>query len=210
MPCYLGEYENCASNRETKFIRAVNSFINQNYDEKELIIVSDGCDNTIKVYNLLFKNEKNIFCYKIKKQPLFSGNVRDYGIKKSTGDIICYLDADDFLGDSHIKTIAQNFNFKNNFKEIDWIYFNDYVKVSASDEIMRNSDLKLGSIGTSCIAHKNIKTKNPFKKKISWKGFNKYNHDWFFIQNLINNFKRFKKIYGCSYYVCHIPNLIDF
>ena len=42
MPVYLGDYEGCASNREVKFVRAINSFLKNNFDA-ELIIVSDDC-----------------------------------------------------------------------------------------------------------------------------------------------------------------------
>ena len=43
MASYLGEYENSASDRKTKFIRAVDSFVNQTYKDAELIIISYGC-----------------------------------------------------------------------------------------------------------------------------------------------------------------------
>ena len=53
MASYLGNYPGCANNREAKFIRSVKSFLNQSYDNKELIIVSDGCEITT-----LGKNEE--------------------------------------------------------------------------------------------------------------------------------------------------------
>ena len=35
------------TNQDIKFVRAVKSFLNQTYKDKELIIVSDGCQKTI-------------------------------------------------------------------------------------------------------------------------------------------------------------------
>ena len=51
MPVYLGEYEGCATNREDKFIRAVNSFLQNNLSDSELIIVSDDCLITKNIVN---------------------------------------------------------------------------------------------------------------------------------------------------------------
>ena len=43
MPVYLGEYPTRGSNPEYKFKRAVETYIDQEYKDSELIIVSDGC-----------------------------------------------------------------------------------------------------------------------------------------------------------------------
>jgi len=55
MASYLQDYSGSAKNREKKFIRAVKSFKNQTYENKELIIVSDGC---IKTIELFFTNDR--------------------------------------------------------------------------------------------------------------------------------------------------------
>jgi glycosyltransferase involved in cell wall biosynthesis len=39
MPVYLGEYDGCASDRETKFKRAINSVIQSSYKNLELVII---------------------------------------------------------------------------------------------------------------------------------------------------------------------------
>ena len=47
MASYLSVYGTTPRpNLDKKFIRAVKSFINQTYPEKELIIVADGCTTT--------------------------------------------------------------------------------------------------------------------------------------------------------------------
>src|SRR5271165_4802682 len=99
MASFLGNYHGAAKDRVAKFHRAVKSFIDQSYSNKELIIVSDGCPLTIEECRLNYKYQDNIVLVSIEKQPLFSGNVREQGILNATGDIIAYLDSDDIIGE---------------------------------------------------------------------------------------------------------------
>lgn len=198
MPVFLGEYANAASDRESKFMAAINSFLRQIHLNKELIIISDGCDMAEKIYNGL-GNKENIIFKKIKKQPLFSGKVRNEGVKIATGDIICYLDADDFFGfNNHLSVIANAFISD---KILNWVYYNDYLYPPNNDFKQRLVLLEKGSVGTSAIAHKRV-------CKVSWKNCNGYNHDWLFIEQLIKKYPtNYTKIYGCGYFVCHVPGV---
>jgi glycosyltransferase involved in cell wall biosynthesis len=70
-PSYLGEYENCASDRENKFIRAVNSFIANTYENKELVIIGDSCDITERLLTENFSKEieqKQIIYHRFEKK----------------------------------------------------------------------------------------------------------------------------------------------
>lgn len=196
MPVYLGKYEGCATDRVNKFKSAVMSFIHQSYNNKELIIVSDGCEETTKIVKELFVYD-NIFLVSIPKQPLFSGNVRAEGVNNSNGDIICYLDSDDMIGTHHLQTIAQAFE---NIPELEWVYYNDLILMQNKTPMPRNVELEKGLAGTSCVAHRKY-------CEASWLNCDNYNHDWLFIEQLIKNNSCRTKIYGAEYYVCHIPNL---
>lgn len=204
MASYLGDYSNSAKDRVNKFHRAVNSFLQQNYGNKELIIVSDGCSQTL-VEASKYINNSEIKIYALDKQPLFSGNVRDYGCLKATGDVICYLDTDDYIGANHLYQI--HLGFKD--EEIDWVFFDDkiiYIFHPTNNSIIsmatRNVVLQYGSIGTSSIAHRNI-------PEISWKGCDEYGHDWTFVNKIILLNRKFRKIPHCEYFVCHIPNSVN-
>lgn len=197
MASYLGYYENCASNREFKFKRAVESFLKQTYDNIELIIISDGCNLTENIYNELYIDKDNIFFFKIDKCELFSGSPRNKGIELSNGDYICYLDSDDFLSSTHIDIMLNKLN------SFDWAYFNDsvvyeYLSYDNYKSYNRRNILSLNRVGTSSIIHK--------KNDIQWS--NGYGHDWKFIQQLRDKFPKYKKIKG-GYNICHIPNEID-
>jgi glycosyltransferase involved in cell wall biosynthesis len=197
MASYLGEYPNCATNREYKFKRAVESFLKQSYPLKELIIVSDGCDITERLYKENFKGYKNIVFKKLEKQPLFSGNVRNKGLEIASGDIICYLDTDDFIGYKHLANIVRQFN-------ADWVYYDDFIlKDFKSIKIFRSkvryNKIESCRIGTSSIAH---------KRGIDAIWGDGYGHDWRFIKQLNDKYSH-KKILHTGYIVCHIPKLVD-
>lgn len=201
MPSYLSFYEGCATNRAVKFNRAVDSFLSNVYLQKELIIVSDGCRITNELYHH-YHNKKNIKLIKLDKQPLFSGNVRQAGLEAATGNYICYLDTDDIIKSDHLSCVVNEFK---KHRKCDWIYFNDLYKqnFTGSEYGTRHTELKLGSIGTSCIAHKK-------STSISWQGFDGYNHDWHFIEKLRTTHPHYLKVDTCGYVVCHVKGQTDF
>lgn len=197
MASYLGYYENCASNREFKFKRAIDSFLNQTYTNIELIIVSDGCSITENIYSKLYNDKDNIFLIEIDKCELFSGDSRNKGIELAKGDYICYLDSDDFIENTHIQKIL------NKLDNCDWAYFNDKVvyEYKSNDNYKsynRKCIVSVNRIGTGSIIHK--------KNDILWT--TGYGHDWKFIEKLRDNYPKYKKVKG-GYNVCHIPNKID-
>jgi glycosyltransferase involved in cell wall biosynthesis len=156
MPSYLGDYPNCASNREEKLPRAIESFLAQEIGE--LIVVADGCNKTAEI-----SSKYPVTIISIDKQPFFSGTPRNTGIQAAKYDYIAYLDNDDVFGDNHLKRIADNL-------DTDWLYWNDYVNGK-----IRPVWLEFGHIGTSAIAH---------KKELDCQWSDGYGHDWQFIQQL--------------------------
>lgn len=197
MPSYLGDYHGAAKDRELKFIRAVDSFRRQNYADKELIVVSDGCQKTIDLCNR-FK----IQLFQLPKQKPFSGEVRNFGIKYAKGQIITYLDTDDYYEQGHLSSIMYNGFIHMSRRGIpferdnDWVYWDDYVLTNDFVKHKRSTELKFAKIGTSCIAHK--------KNDVKWD--DGYGHDFKFIQQLTG---KHEKIETAGYVVCHIPNLTD-
>jgi glycosyltransferase involved in cell wall biosynthesis len=201
MPSFLGEYEGCASDRENKFIRAVHSFLENSFYDKELIVVGDCCDKTEEVLKDYFHHELNIGIIKFfqfsKKQKLFSGSLRSKGIELASGEYISYLDTDDLLGKGHLLSIYNQVKSQ----DLDWAYFNDFLNTDAG-LITKRVELKKDSIGTSSIIHK--KSKN-----LNWDKCDGYGHDFKFIERLIKWSNNKDKIYGGTYIICHIPNQID-
>jgi glycosyltransferase involved in cell wall biosynthesis len=126
MQIYLGEYPGSRSNSDKKFLRAVESFINQTDKDSELVIVSDGCEITHNLYYKHFKSNDRIkYVYVDKDTPnmyegekkFFRGLPREVGRVISTGEVISYMDSDDIIIKNYIKYLKY---FWNKHPEKDW------------------------------------------------------------------------------------------
>ena len=199
IPSFCGNYTGCATKREMKLIRAIDSWLNQTHYDKELILVSDGRPDTEEIYHDKYSSKHNIKFIKLEKQPLFSGNVRQAGLDLSSAEIITYLDSDDYFTPSHLSNIDSRMEERG----LDWCYFSDYLKVDKKNIQQRPVHvLSNGVIGTSNIAHRR-------SLNVSWSGCDGYGHDFIFIQRLMSASNNYEQIYGCGYIVCHTPNQID-
>jgi len=189
MASYLGNYPNRCSDPEKKFLRAVRSFLSQTYENKELIIVSDGCDMTEILYQRFFSKEKNIKFIKIPKQVIYSGECRNAAFDLAEGEIISYLDNDDVIGKKHLEIIMEEFT-----DDVDLVYYDDFLVQSSDFKKLyrRNNFLGYGSIGTSSITHRN-------NNWLRWESG--YGHDFIFIMRAIINGMRFKKLETSSQYL---------
>jgi len=217
MPVYLGNYSfankgESSSNKDIKFLRAVDSFLQSYYNNKELIVVSDGDYAVENILNRLKMHRLEYFtsCVKfvmVEKQANVA-RVRNEGLKHVTGDVVCYLDADDVIDRSHLSDIGQKFHTE----DIAWAYWNDHLglpdkklmlcKGSEKKHVncyQRPVYLKEGYIGTSCFAHRK-------STQFNWEDA-PYSEDWLSIHKwLIVPALRYTKI-EAGYYVCHFPNI---
>jgi len=196
MPVTLTPYPGSASNLEYKFQRAIGTYLEQDFKDSELIIISDGCEKAEKIYLDNYSNSTIRFA-RIPKQVPFSGIIRQTGIRMAKGEIICYLDSDDIIGKKHLQTINDNFDLQ----KYDWVYYDDHVICDANFNYgTRNTSVAYAHIGTSSIAH---------KKSISVVWEDNYGHDWKLIEKYLIN-RPVLKIPTPQYYVCHNPHGLDF
>lgn len=81
-------------NRARELNRAVESVINQTYENWELIIIdNNSSDNTDEVISKF--NDSRILLFKINNDGIIAKS-RNLGIKKSSGSFIAFLDSDDW------------------------------------------------------------------------------------------------------------------
>ncbi len=199
MPSYLGHYDGCAAERELKLMRAVHSFLDNTYENKELIIISDGCTRTTDIYNMFFIHYDNIKLVKIEKQSLFSGSVRQRGIDECSGEIITFLDIDDLIGIDHLSKIV----YYMNAMRLDWCYYDANLGYGKNNFGISETILVGGNCGTSSISYRK-------EMGVSWDKCDGGGHDWNFIIWLMRSSKNYKKIDEIkSYHICHINGKFD-
>lgn len=197
LPSTLKHYATAAKDRQKKLHRAVQSVIEQSFTDWELLVISDGCDQT---YEEMTKYEfhPQVDCIMIKKHPLWSGAPRNTGINQAKGKFITYLDNDDYFGMDHLKIIHENINPEE--KKLYW--YNDLIW-SGSAFIERKCDIHTKfQHGTSNFTHVN----EP-ERKVYWP-LDGYEHDYHFGRELL---KRYEPVLipTPQYHVCHIHTKYD-
>lgn len=196
MPSFLGEFSGAASNRKQLFTRAVISFLSQSFKDSELIIISDGCGETNNIVKKNFKKEcleERIILVERPEHLGFKGIIRQSGIEKARGEIICNLDTDDFFLPYHLKSIACAFNTE----KYDWIYWNYYIRPDTIKDmnVLVDVPLELEKLNNACHAFK--------KGIVAWEGCDGRRDNKIFIEKLMK-FTRVKKIYGCGYCMTNV------
>lgn len=83
-------------NTEKYLDRCIESLLNQTYKNMELVIVEDCSTDSSRKLLKKYKENKNIkVFYNMENRGLSYS--RNYGLKKSTGDFIGYIDSDDYV-----------------------------------------------------------------------------------------------------------------
>ena len=94
-------------NRGYTVWKAIQSAQKQIYPYFELLVVDDGStDNTEQVV-AEFQKDPRVKYFKIKHAG--GASARNYGLKKSTGEIITYLDSDDYLYENYLSVALEYF-----------------------------------------------------------------------------------------------------
>ncbi len=197
MQSFLGQYKDAASNREEKIVRAIDSVIAQSFKDWELIVVADGCEKTFSIIENKYPDAKQIDCFLIAKQVIWSGSARNFGISQAKGEFIIYLDIDDYFGVDHLRIINEQIQDK------DWVWFNDLVKTNGK-EVERTAMINQKfQHGTSNICH--TRSLNARWTSVGY-GYD----DWGLVQHLLRLSNNYAKINTPQYVVCHVPkNKID-
>lgn len=84
------------NNNETSIEKCINSILEQEYSNIEIIVVNNGSvDDSLEVIKSIAKRENRVIPIDTKIKGV--SNARNIGIKQATGDYITFVDADDFV-----------------------------------------------------------------------------------------------------------------
>lgn len=171
IPVYNGE----------KFIeRAINSVINQSYEKFEIIVI-DNCstDSTREIVNKLSNCDSRIKLKKIHQKG--RSLARNYGIDKSIGNYILFLDADDEIKPELFKNlIGENFDFA--YFKVNYISNNKVIKtIELPKENKIKKKIIYGNIFpiNSVVISKKMIDKARFPENID------YCEDWYFWKEIL-------------------------
>lgn len=188
-------------NKEKHIKKCIDSVINQTYKNIELLIIDDGStDNSGKIISEY--NDERIKHFKNNNQGI--GKTRNFGIKKSNGKYIMFLDSDDYL-DTNIVKFMLNKILKD---KLDMVVC-DYYEVKNT----KNNEIKIINFENCSIMDKpelllniNLSPWNKIYKKsfilknnIEFDEESKYEDVIFVIDALINA-KKIGKIDKALYY----------
>lgn len=123
-------------NLEKYLSRCLNSCLRQNLDENEyeIIAVNDGsCDGSLNLLKEYTKKYHNILL--IDKSNGGLSSARNAGLDKARGELVWFIDGDDWIVDNCLKTVCDSFKDR----DIDMMAFNTYY---ATDDSCREQDKK--------------------------------------------------------------------
>ena len=85
-------------NVEKYIDRCLKSLVNQTMKEIEILIINDGTlDNSMEICKKYAKIDQRIRIYNKDNEGL--GITRNYGLKRASGEYICFVDSDDYVTD---------------------------------------------------------------------------------------------------------------
>ena len=92
-------------NKEKTILKVLENIFNQTYKDFEVILVDDGStDNSLDLISQNFKNQENLII--IKKKNEGPGRARNEGVLSSSGNILLFLDADDYILPKYLHYIS--------------------------------------------------------------------------------------------------------
>lgn len=140
-----------------KFLeKCLNSILNQDYDDYEVIVINDGSTDNSRNILKNYENNKKITIIDEENQGLSAA--RNNGIKKAKGDYLLFVDSDDYVAPGFLKHLSHL--SVNNY---DLIKF-QYEEVYEDKNISKKDSFKLDKeISGQDYFLEKVETHSPFE-----------------------------------------------
>ena len=190
----------------------VDSVINQEYKNWELIIIDDcSTDDSLSIVETKYKSNKKIEIIKLERNSGGPAKPRNIGIKNSNGDFIAFLDQDDIWDNGKLRICCNSI-----CDNVDFIYHDMMRVVAENDYSVKQKilpsrqleqpvliDLLINDnaiLNSSAMVRRSLLVKigdiNESKKIIASEDYN----TWLRIAKITDNFLYIPKVLG-SYFV---------
>jgi len=162
-------------NRANFILKAVESYLQQDYSNFEIIVVDDGSTDSTKKEVLSIKDKRVNYSY---IQNSERGAARNYGIRLAKGDYINFCDSDDYVYKNHLtfacKFIAEKkpsvFHTGYNIISSDKIEFSENSSGILNESILKGNILHLSGV----FLKREVALKYPFVENRDLSG----SEDW--------------------------------
>ena len=144
-------------NRATYLRTAIESILIQEYPYFELLIIDDGSTDDTEQYVKSIPDKRIKYFKKSNKERAIA---RNYGIKKSSGKYITFLDSDDQLFRNHFSE-AHTLIIKNN--EPEWFHLAYQVK--DNDKVLWETSARSGNLNKELITGNHLSCIGVFIRK---------------------------------------------
>jgi len=186
-------------NNSGRIRRCIDSLNKQTYKNFEIVFIDDqSTDNSQKILKKIQQKVLNLNFFITNKKTQFGCynqiNACQLGLKKSKGEIIFFLDSDDFFAKNKIEVVMNYFEMKNDLKFLmdkPYIFYNKNNKYRMT--IRRRSELLISwpkISPQSCMVIK----KNYLKKIFSKIKINKFPSIWFDFRLSLQVYLDYKKL----------------
>lgn len=138
-------------NCEKYLDRLINSVLKQTYKNFELILINDGSTDSSKEKIEKYQDERIIV---INKENGGVSETRNRGLKEATGELICFLDSDDYISKRYFATIIKYFE---EYPKLELLNFGFYSETE-------NNNLEQISIDKISYKEKFYENKEELKK----------------------------------------------
>ena len=123
-----------------KYIKfCINSVIKNDISDVEILIVNDGSTDSSRAIMEKYQSEySQIRVYDKKNEGVSSA--RNYGLMKSKGDWVWFIDSDDAINQGSLKYIKKEISDRNN--KFDILVFK-YLKFKRNSDVSKINDIKI-------------------------------------------------------------------